>query len=147
MCRQLLRNPAITHQDGDLVGRLGREGPEVPLHVVVAQAVARQALLRPDEVLELHGVAYEEHRRVVAYHVLVALAGLQLQREAARVAPRVGAAPLAGHGGEPDQRLRLGARLEHRGLGVGADVVGDLELARTRRRPWRAAGAPGCAPG
>ena len=124
-----LGDAAVAHQPGDLVGRLGRQRPEVPLHVVVAQAVVRTALLGADEVLELHRVAHEEHRRVVAHHVVVALGGVELQREAARITPGVGAAALAGHGGEPDQRLGLRARLEHGRLGVGADVLGHLEVS------------------
>ena len=49
-----------------------------------------------DEVRELDGVADEEHRGVVADEVVVALGGVELQREAARVAPGVGGALLAG---------------------------------------------------
>jgi hypothetical protein len=33
-----LRDATVAHEVGDLVGRLGVEAPEVPLHVVVAQA-------------------------------------------------------------------------------------------------------------
>ena len=109
--------------------RLRGERPEVPLHVVVAQVVVRAALLRADEVLELQRVAQEEHRGVVPDHVVVALGRVELQREAARVTPGVGAAPLPGHGGEPDEGVRGGAGLEHRGLGVGADVLRHLEVA------------------
>ena len=123
------RDPAVTHQPGDLVRRLRGQGPEVPLHVVVAQVVVRAALLGADEVLELHGVAHEEHRGVVPDHVVVALGRVELQREPARVTPGVGAAPLTGHRGEPDQRVGPGAGLEHRGPGVGADVAGHLEVA------------------
>ncbi len=45
---------AVAHQPRHLVRGLGRQRPEVPLHVVVAQAVVGAALLRADEVLELH---------------------------------------------------------------------------------------------
>jgi hypothetical protein len=72
-----------------------------------SRRLCRAALLRADEVLELHRVAHEEDRRVVADHVVVALAGVELQREAARVAPGVGAAALAGDGGEADQGVGL----------------------------------------
>ena len=123
------RDAAVTHQPGDLVRRLRGQRPEVPLHVVVAQVVVGAALLRADEVLELHRVLDEEDRGVVPDHVVVALGGVELQREAARVAPGVGAAPLPRHGGEPDQRVGPGAGLEHRRLGVGADVVRHLEVA------------------
>ena len=129
MCRQVARDAAVAHQPGHLVRRLRRQGPEVPLHVVIAQVVVRAPLLRADEVLELQRVADEEDRGVVPDHVVVALGGVELQREAARVPPGVGAAPLPGHGGEPDQRVGPGAWLEHRGLGVGADVLRHLEVA------------------
>ena len=124
-----LRNSAVAHQPGHHVGRLGREGPEVPLHVVVAQVVVHPALLRTDEVLELQRIPDEEDRDVVADHVVVSLGRVELQREPARVAPGVGAAPLAGHRGEPGQHVGPGAGLEHRGFGVGADVVRHLEGA------------------
>ncbi len=79
--------------------------------------------------LELHRVPDEEHGRVVADHVVVAVRGVELDREASRVAPRVGAAPLAGHRGEPDQQVGVSPRLEEGGLGVGAHVTGGLEVA------------------
>ena len=63
---------------------------------MVAQVVVGAALLGTDEVLELHRIADEEYRRVVPDHVVVALTGVELQRETPRVAPRVGAAALAG---------------------------------------------------
>src|SRR6185369_13207033 len=52
-----LRDAAITHQPSDLVSRLRRQRPEVPLHIVVAQATVSTPLLRTNEVLELHWVA------------------------------------------------------------------------------------------
>ena len=55
--------------------------------------------------------------------------GVELQREAARIAPGVWAAALAGDRREPGHHLGLGAGLEERGLGVLADVLGHLELA------------------
>ncbi len=51
------------------------------------------------------------------------------RREPARIAPGIWAATLARHSGEPDDRVDLGAGLKHRGLGVRADVLGDLEVA------------------
>ena len=74
------RDAPVAHQPGHLVRRLGRQRPEVPLHVVVAQVVVGAALLAADEVLELHRVADEEHRGVVADDVEVALGGVELQR-------------------------------------------------------------------
>ena len=124
-----LRDSAVTHQPGHLVRRLGRQGPEIPLHVVVSKTGIGHALLTADEVLELQWIAHEEHRRVVADHVPVALGGVELQRETAGVAPRVGAALLARDGGEARQHLGLRAGLEHRRPRVLRDVTGDLERA------------------
>ena len=109
--------------------RLRGQRPEVPLHVVVAQVVGGHPFLAADEVLELHRVAHEEHRGVVTDHVEVALAGVELQREAARVAPGVWAATLTGHRGEPGHHLGLRAGRKHRRLGELADVLGHLEVA------------------
>src|SRR5659263_406349 len=126
-------NPESSHQVtylmGDLVGRLGVECPEVPLHVVVPAARVGQALLGADEVRELHGVPDEEYRGVVPDHVVVARGGVELQGEAAHVAPGVGGAELAGHRGEACQHARLRALLEQRRAGVGRDVRRRLELA------------------
>ena len=113
--------------------RLRVEAPEVPLHVVVAQARAAAALLAADEVRELHRVADEEDRGVVADEVVVALGRVELQREAARVAPGVGGALLAGDGGEAREHLGRRARLEQRGLGVRRHVLGRLEHAERAR--------------
>ena len=122
------RDPAITHQVGHLVGRLGVEGPEVPLHVVVAQPGAAASLLRADEVRELHRVADEEDRRVVADEVVVALGRVELQREPAWVPPGVGGALLTGYRGEAGEHLGGDAGLEQRRLGERRHVVGRREL-------------------
>ena len=63
----------VAHQHGDLVGRLRRERPEVPLHIVVTKIGVRAALLGADEVLELHRITHKEHGSVVTHHVVVAL--------------------------------------------------------------------------
>ena len=120
---------AIAHEDGDLVGGFGGQGPEVPLHVVVAQAAVGAAFLGMDEVLEFHGIPDEENGRVVADHVVIALGGVKPESKAAHVTPGVGATAFAGHRGEPGEHVGLDAGLEEGCLGVGADVLGDLEMA------------------
>lgn len=126
-----LRDSAVTHQPGHLVRGLGPQRPEVPLHVVVAQTGSRQSLLRVDEVGgELDRVLDEEDGRVVADEVVVAVLGVELDGESARVTPGVGgAALLAGDGGEAHERLGPGAGLEQSGLRVAAHVVGDDQFA------------------
>ena len=83
--------------------------------------------------LELHRVANEEHRGVVAHQVVITLTGVELEREAARIAPGVGTALFARHGGEASQHVGLGAGLENGGLGVGTDVLRHLEMAEGAR--------------
>ena len=100
---------------------------------MVAQVAVGAALLRADETGELQRIAQEEHRGVVADDVVIAFGGVELQREAARVAPGVWAATLTGHRGEPDHRLGCGARLKHRRLGERADIVGYLEPPESAR--------------
>ena len=123
------RGTPVGEQEGDLVRGLGVERPEVPLHVVVAQSGVRPALLRADEVGELHRVADEEDGRVVADQVVVALGGVELQGEPARVAYRVRRPLLTGHCGQSQEHLGGSAGLEHRRLGERRHVVGDLEVA------------------
>ena len=129
-----LRQAAIREQDRDLVQALGAERPEIPHGGRRAQVRGRMALLRADEVGELDRVAHEEHRRVVADDVPVALVRIEFQREAAHVALGIRRAALAGDGREAQERFRLLADLgEDLGLGISGDVVGDGQRAIGRR--------------
>jgi len=83
-----------------------------------------------DEVLELRRVAHEEHRRVVADKVVVPLVGVELQREAARVAHGVREALLTGNRGDARKHGRtLPDLCEEARLRELRDVLGDLEEA------------------
>ena len=66
---------------------------------------------RVNEVGELHRILDEEHGDIVAHEIPVALVGVELHRETAHVARRVGGAALAGHGGEAHEYRRALARL------------------------------------
>ena len=108
----------------------GSEVQKSQLLLRAAHVGARVALHRVVEVGELERVAQEEHRRVVAHQVPVALLGVELDREAADVALGVGRAALAGHGREAHEQVGLLADLrEDLRLGVLRDVVGDGEGA------------------
>ena len=92
------------------------------------------ALLGMDEGGKEDGVADEEDGRVVAHQVPVALLGVELEREAAWVAHRVGRAALASDRGEAHrQRSALAHRGEHGRLAVACDVVRHLKVAE---RTW-----------
>src|SRR5277367_6880005 len=81
--------------------------------------------------LELQRITNEKDRCVVSHHVVDAFARIELQREAARIAPGIGATLLTGHGGETDQRLGLGARLKDCGPCVGAKIFSDLKMTES----------------
>ena len=119
----------VGHQDGDLVQALRRLGPEVPHGDRISQIGPGVALLRVDEVRELVGVAHEEHRGVVSDQIPVAFPGVDLEREATHVALGVRGAAFAGHGGEAQEALALGPRLQGPCLRVSADVAGDAKRA------------------
>jgi hypothetical protein len=110
------------------------------------QARLRVALLRVDEVGELRGIAKEEHRRVVADEIPDPLLGVELEREAARIALAVGRAGLAADGGEAQEQRRLCPPREQLGLGVAGDVPGDGELPNAPE-PLACTTRSGCARG
>ncbi|MGY3246865.1 hypothetical protein ACVWYT_006314 [Streptomyces sp. TE4109] len=124
------RDAPVTEEPGHLVGGLGRQTPEVPDVVRLLRAGVRVALLGVDEVGELDGVLDEEHRGVVADEVVVALFGVELQRETAGVAHRVGRAEVARDGREAQEGLGLLADLgEELGPRPLRDVTGQRERA------------------
>lgn len=87
-------------------------------------------LERVDHVRELDRIADEEHLEVVAHQVPVAVLGVELDGESARVARRLGRFLGADHGGEAQEHRRLHAGLgQHLGAGVFAGIfVTDLAV-------------------
>jgi hypothetical protein len=82
----------------------------------------RVRLLRVDEVGELDGVADEEDAEVVADEVPVAVLGVELHGEAARVTRGLRGVPATGHGREAQRDVgALALLLEELGAGVPAD--------------------------
>ena len=70
---EALRDAAVRHHDRDLVQRLGQRCPEIPVTVGTAQPGARIAFDRVVEIGKAQRVPGEEHRRVVADDIPVAL--------------------------------------------------------------------------
>ncbi len=110
------------------MGGLGRQGPEIPLHVVVPHPIVGAPLLGVDEILKLLRVADEEDRRVVSDQVVVAVVAVELDGEATRVAHGVGRSHLAGNGGEAEKDVGSSPLLEDAGLGVVTHVLVALEV-------------------
>src|ERR1035437_9246026 len=113
---------------------LGAEREEIPDVIRLLDVGVWVALLGVDEVGELERIANEKDRRVVADEVIVALLRIKLDREAARIARRVGRALLARHGREADEELGAFARgLEKFRLGPLRYVRSDLEITVSPR--------------
>ena len=126
-----LRQPAIREQDRDLVQALRRQRPEIPHRGRRAQVGLRMALLRVDEVGKFQRIADEEHRRVVADDVPIALLGVELQRKAAHVALGIRRTTLAGDGREAQEQLPSSCRSSRSTSAFVylRDVVGDGQRA------------------
>jgi hypothetical protein len=107
------RDAAIAEQPGELVGRLRAPGEEIPDDLGLLLVGVGVVLLAVDEVGELERIADEEDRRVVAREVPVAVLGIELQRESARIAHAIGRAARARDGREAREHGRLLAHLVH----------------------------------
>ncbi len=123
------RGALVGVQQGQGAGRLGVVREEVEAAAVVIQVGARVRLEGVDHVRELDRVADEEGREVVADQVPVAVGGVELGGEAARVAQRFRRVQAVHHGRETDEHRRAAALLEDLGQGQVGDVFGGGELA------------------
>ena len=112
---------AVAHEDGHLVEGLGGVGPEIPLHVGVLSVGCGVTLLGVDEVGELDGVLYEEHRGIVTDHIVVSFLGIMLEGKATGVTIAIVGSTLTSDGGEAEEDG-----------GLLADLVEELGLAETK---------------
>ena len=129
------RDPPRAEQDRQDVHRLGRLAHEVEDAVGVLAEGHRVWLQGVDDVGELDGVADEEDGEVVADQIPVAVLGVELHREAARVTSDLLRVAAADHGREADREVGLLAGLlEQLRAGVRrrrlvTDLAGRLEVA------------------
>lgn len=110
-----VRGASVREQDHDLVLSLRSITPEVKGRVRVLNARLGMALLGVDEVRELNRILDEEHRSVVANHVVVALLGVELNRESSGVTVAIVGTALASNGGESQEDWGLLADLIEEG--------------------------------
>src|SRR6185437_11797546 len=83
-----------------------------------------------DEILKFLRIADEENRRVVTDQIVVALLGVELEREAAGIADRVGRSGFLGDRGKPRQHGRAQAFFAQKiSFAPGRHVFGNLEKA------------------
>ena len=128
------RYAPVAHGPHHVMQGLGLERHVIPEAVVGALAlrhgVVGFGLHGVDEIREFQRVLDEEHGRVVAHEVEVALAGVELHGEAADVAYGVGRAEGALHGGEAHEDRGLHGRVaEEGGLGELRAGLVHLEVA------------------
>src|SRR5699024_5214052 len=77
----------IPHQPGHLMSGLRGKRPEIPLHIMITKTAVRPTLLRPDKMLEFHRIPHKEYGGVIAYHIIISLAGIKLKSKTTGVAP------------------------------------------------------------
>src|SRR5580658_1564769 len=122
------RDAAVAHYDGDLMQGLGQQSPEVPIVVGAAHTGSRVAFDGMIEVGKAQRIAKKEHRRIVAYHIPVALLGIELQGKAADVAFGIRRTALACYGREACEHGGLLADLrKDLRFRIAADVMRDGE--------------------
>ena len=114
------RNAAVGHHDSNLMQSFRQHSPKVPVSLRRAKIGLRIALHRMVKVRKLQRIANEEHRRVVAHQVPVALIGIELDRKTANVALRISSASLARHRREPHKHI---STLAHRGKKARTCIV------------------------
>ena len=138
-----VRGAARTEQNGHLMQRFGRQRPEIPHHGGGFQVGIGAALLGVDEVTELQGIANKEDRGIVPHHVPVALFGVELHGETARIAFGIAGTLLAANRREPDEHVGFLADFteefrgrvvrdvfRHRENAVGAGTLGVYDSLR-----------------
>ena len=125
-------NTAVAHVPHHVMRRFGVQRHEVPERVVgglrLRDLPIRLRLGGVDDVGELDAVLNEEHRHVVSDQVEGALVGVELHREPAGVADRVGRPSGAEHGRKTGEHFGFRALLtEEPGLGHRRCVAVGLE--------------------
>ncbi|KOS95830.1 hypothetical protein DM45_3892 [Burkholderia mallei] len=119
----------------DHVRRLRLVREEIEESVGVLNVRVRRRLQRMHHVRELHRVADEENRQIIADEIPVALRRVELRGETARVPQRFGRRAAVDHAGKAHENGRLRAGLEHLRPREIRDVAGRDEHAVRARAP------------
>ena len=120
---------AVRKQDRHLMQRLRRQRQEIPEHGCVLEIAAGIPLPGADEVREFDRVADEKDRHVAADQIIIALFGIEFDRESARIADRVGRAAFTAVRRKTGEKFGLSAGLaEQARPGVFREIVRDFEV-------------------
>src|SRR3984893_3000140 len=93
-----LGNATVGHDNGDLVQRLRKVRPEIPVIVCASHASSRISLNRMVQIRKLQRIAKEEERSIVTHKVPVPLVCVELQCESTDVSLGIRGATLTGDG-------------------------------------------------
>src|SRR5580704_12170575 len=93
-----LGNATVGHDNGDLVQRLRKVRPEIPVAVRAPQARPRITFDRMVEIRKLQRIAKEEYGSIVSDQIPVALVCVELQRESTDVSLGISSSSLTGNG-------------------------------------------------
>ncbi|MNO73044.1 hypothetical protein D3C76_640030 [compost metagenome] len=134
------RDSPVGHHPHDHVRRLRRQRDEIPEGVMGRPTggnfIVGLRLHRMNEIGKLDRILDEEHRHVIADQVEIAFLGVELDRESAHVADRIGGATRALHRGKADEhRSALAGRGEKARLGQRAEILIGFEIAMRSGTP------------
>src|SRR5260221_11799750 len=123
-----LWNSAVGHDDCDLMERLWKKSPEVPVILSAPQTGARVALDSVVEVREAERIAEEKDWSIVSDDVPISLLGVELESKATDIALRIGCPAFPSDARKAREHRRLLSNLrKNRCLGVFRNVVSRRE--------------------
>src|SRR5260370_20653215 len=122
------RNSAVGHDDCDLMQRLWKKGPEVPVVLSAPKTGTGVALDGVVQVREAKRIAEEKDWSIVSDDVPISVLGIELESSPADIALRIGCPAFPGDGRKAREHRRLLPNLrENPSLSVLSDIVSRRE--------------------
>jgi hypothetical protein len=129
-----IRSTVIREEHQASVVALRSVAKKIKGSVVIEQEVLGVASLRADDIRSLDGVTTEEDREVESDNVVVALAGVKLDRETSRVTSLIWKLPAKGDSRETNEgRCLLAGTLEEVCLGHVGHICSGLKVSKSTR--------------
>jgi hypothetical protein len=129
-----IRSTTVREKNSDLVKSISGMCPEVPDHVGVTEVSLRISLLGMKKIGELDRVLNEEHRGVIANHIVVAFFSVELNSESSRVSNTVSRSSFASHCRESqEERSSLSDGIQELSLGKFSHIVSHFKIAMCTR--------------
>jgi len=106
-------NTSLALDDGDLMERLGQQGPEIPVALRTPHTGSRIAFDGVVEIRKTQRIAEEENRGVIPDKIPITLFGVEFEREAANISLGIGGATLSSNRRKAGEHLGPLADLEN----------------------------------